>query len=79
MLARALPGLRAKCDSCSSTYFGATVGNRTPDLLFTRELLYQLSYGGMLPRGNQTSLVEHADSTKSLDGTILDWAFWSYR
>jgi len=33
----------------------------------------------MLPRGNQTSLVEHADSTKSLDGTILDWAFWSYR
>ena len=55
------------------------MGNRTPDLLFTRELLYQLSYGGMLPIGNQTSLVEHADSTKSLDGTILDWAFWSYR
>jgi hypothetical protein len=50
------------------------VGNRTPDLLFTRELLYQLSYGGVLPYGNQTSLVEHTDSAKSLNGAILDWA-----
>jgi hypothetical protein len=47
------------------------VGNRTPDLLFTRELLYQLSYGGVLPLGNQTSLVEHTDSAKSLDGAVF--------
>lgn len=30
--------------------FGATVRNRTADILITSEVLYQLSYGGTLQR-----------------------------
>jgi hypothetical protein len=30
--------------------FGAAKGARTPDLLFTRQMLYQLSYSGLAPR-----------------------------
>jgi hypothetical protein len=30
---------------------GATEGTRTPDLLITNQLLYQLSYGGGIPLG----------------------------
>ena len=33
----------------------ADVGSRTPDLLITSELLYQLSYVGPIARGNPPS------------------------
>ena len=39
--------------------FGANEGNRTPDLLITNELLYQLSYTGLVKKLYQSSQRGH--------------------
>jgi hypothetical protein len=44
-----LRSYRSLCQGCER----ATDEIRTRDLLFTRELLYQLSYGGVLPKGQR--------------------------